>query len=169
MKIQVNILSRKEKGTMHALQHTTYNEPTGEGDLDDLSIGTETILLVDDEEPVQYVVREILERRGYRVLAACDGPAALTLSSDFQGPIHLLLTDIVMPRMSGLEVAKYLAADRPSIKILYMSGYPETVVFEQERLSPGRYFLRKPFLAPTLARKVRQVLNDPSMNGSVSH
>jgi CheY-like chemotaxis protein len=95
--------------------------------------------------------------------------AALTLSSDFQDPIHLLLTDIVMPRMNGLEVAKYLAADRPSIKILYMSGYPETVVFEQERLSPGRYFLRKPFLAPTLARKVRQVLNDPSMNGSVSH
>jgi two-component system, cell cycle sensor histidine kinase and response regulator CckA len=74
-----------------------------------------------------------------------------------------------MPRMNGLEVAKYLAADRPSINILYMSGYPETVVFEQERLSPGRYFLRKPFLAPTLARKVRQVLNDPSMNGSVSH
>jgi CheY-like chemotaxis protein len=145
MKIQVNILSRKEKGTMHALQHMTYNEPTG---ADDLSVGTETILLVDDEKPVQYVVREILERRGYRVLAACDGPAALTLSSDYQDPIHLLLTDIVMPRMNGLEVAKYLVADRPSIKALYMSGYPETVVFEQERLSPGRYFLRKPFLAP---------------------
>jgi CheY-like chemotaxis protein len=145
MKIQVNILSRKEKGTMHALQHMTYNEPTG---ADDLSVGTETILLVDDEKPVQYVVREILERRGYRVLAACDGPAALTLSSDYQDPIHLLLTDIVMPRMNGLEVAKYLVADRPSIKVLYMSGYPETVVFEQERLSPGRYFLRKPFLAP---------------------
>jgi two-component system, cell cycle sensor histidine kinase and response regulator CckA len=145
MKIQVNILSRKEKGTMHALQHMTYNKPTG---ADDLSVGTETILLVDDEKPVQYVVREILERRGYRVLAACDGPAALTLSSDYQDPIHLLLTDIVMPRMNGLEVAKYLVADRPSIKVLYMSGYPETVVFEQERLSPGRYFLRKPFLAP---------------------
>jgi FOG: CheY-like receiver len=154
---------------MHALQHMTSNEPTGVDDLDDLSVGTETILLVDDEEPVQYVVREILERRGYRVLTACDGPAALTFSSDFQGPIHLLLTDIVMPRMNGLEVAKYLAADRPSIKVLYMSGYPETVVFEQERLSPGRYFLRKPFLAPTLARKVRQVLNDPSMNESVNH
>lgn len=154
---------------MHALQHMTYNEPTDADDQDELSVGTETILLVDDEEPVQYVLREILERRGYRVLGACDGPAALTLSSDFQGPIHLLLTDIVMPRMNGLEVAKYLAADRPSIKILYMSGYPETVVSEQERLSPGRYFLRKPFLAPTLARKIRQVLNDSSMNEKVSH
>jgi two-component system cell cycle sensor histidine kinase/response regulator CckA len=154
---------------MHALQHMTYNEPTDADDQDELSVGTETILLVDDEEPVQYVLREILERRGYQVLAACDGPTALTLSSDFQGPIHLLLTDIVMPRMNGLEVAKYLAADRPSIKILYMSGYPETVVSEQERLSPGRYFLRKPFLAPTLARKIRQVLNDSSMNEKVSH
>ncbi len=151
---------------MHALHPMTYNEPTG---ADDLSVGTETILLVDDEEPVQYVLREILERRGYRVLAACDGPAALRLSSDFQGPIHLLLTDIVMPRMNGLEVAKCMTADRPTVKILYMSGYPETVVFEQERLSSGRYFLRKPFLAPTLAQKVRQVLDDSSMSESVSH
>lgn len=67
-----------------------------------------------------------------------------------------------MPRMNGLEMAKCLTADRPSIKILYMSGYPETVVFKQEQLPPGRYFLRKPFLAPTLAQKVREVVDgDP--------
>jgi two-component system cell cycle sensor histidine kinase/response regulator CckA len=123
--------------------------------------------LVDDEEPVQHLVREILERRGYRVLAASDGPAALTVSSDFQGNIHLLLTDILMPRISGLEVATCLAAARPLMKVLYMSGYPETVVFEQERLSPGRYFLRKPFLAPMLARKIREVLDDHVMTEKI--
>ena len=137
----------------------TYNEPKGAADL---SPETETILLVDDEEPVQYVVREILERHGYRVLVACDGPAALKVSSEFQGSIHLLLTDIVMPQMNGLEMAKRMTADRPSIKILYMSGYPDTVVFEQGRVSSGRYFLRKPFSALTLARKVREVLDDSS-------
>jgi two-component system, cell cycle sensor histidine kinase and response regulator CckA len=130
----------------------------------DLSSETETILLVDDEEPVQWVIRDILERRGYRVLVAGDGPAALKISSGFQGKIHLLLTDIAMPRMSGLEVAKCLAMERPLLKILYMSGYPETVVPEYGRRSPGRYFLRKPFLPPTLARKVREVLDDPPVS-----
>jgi CheY-like chemotaxis protein len=138
----------------------TYNEQTGAADL---SSGAETILLVDDEEPVQCLLREILERRGYRVLTASDGPAALTVSNDFQGDIHLLLTDILMPGMSGLEVAKCLAAARPLMKVLYMSGYPETVVFEQERMLPGRYFLRKPFLVPTLTRKIREVLDDHAM------
>ncbi len=142
---------------MQALQPMIYSEQTGAVDL---SSGTETILWVDDEEPVQYLVSEILERRGYRVLAASDGPAALTVSNNFHGDIHLLVTDIVMPRMSGLEVAKCLASARPLMKVLYVSGYPETVVFEQERMSPGRYFLRKPFLAPTLARKIGEALGD---------
>ena len=88
----------------------------------ELSPGTETILLVDDEAPLQDLVRKILERHGYRVLTATDGPAALTVSNDFQGDIHLLLTDILMPRMSGLEVAKCLAVARPSVKVLYISG-----------------------------------------------
>jgi two-component system cell cycle sensor histidine kinase/response regulator CckA len=147
---------------MQALQLMTYTEQIGAADL---SSGTETILLVDDEEAVQYLVREILERRGYRVLAVPDGPAALTVSNDFQGDIHLLLTDILMPGMSGLEVAKCLAAARPLMKVLYMSGYPETVVFEQERMSRGRYFLRKPFLATTLTRKIREVLDGHVMTG----
>lgn len=146
---------------MHALQHMTYRQPV---DGADLRSGTETILLVDDEEPVQYVVREILERHGYRVLTACDGPAALRVSSDFQGPIHLLLTDIVMPRMNGFEVAKCVTAERPSIKILYMSGYLQTGGSNQERLLPGRCFLPKPFLGPTLVRKVREVLDGQSMS-----
>jgi two-component system, cell cycle sensor histidine kinase and response regulator CckA len=135
----------------------TYSEQSGAVGL---SSGTETILLVDDEETVQYLVRDILERLGYRMLLASDGPAALTVSHDFKGDIHLLLTDIVMPRMNGLEVARCLTAARPSIKVLYMSGYAETVVFQEERMSTGRYFLRKPFEAPTLAQKIREVLDD---------
>jgi two-component system, cell cycle sensor histidine kinase and response regulator CckA len=145
---------------MQALQPMTYTESTGPADL---SPGTETILLVDDEAPVQNLVRQILERRGYRVLVASDGPAALRVSHDFQGDIHLLLTDILMPRMSGLEVAKCLAVARPLMKVLYMSGYPEMAVFEQDRMSPGRYFLRKPFLATTLALKIREILDDHAM------
>jgi CheY-like chemotaxis protein len=144
----------------------TCRRPIGPADL---SSGTETILLVDDEEPVQYVVREMLERRGYRVLVAGDGPAALRTSGEFHGDIQLLLTDVLMPRMSGLEVAKCLAVERPLIKVLYISGYPETVVFADERMSPGRYFLRKPFLAPTLARKVREALDDQVVGITVRH
>jgi CheY-like chemotaxis protein len=151
---------------METLAVMTYIRPIGPADL---SSGTETILLVDDEEPVQYVVREMLERRGYRVLVAGDGPAALRTSSEFHGDIQLLLTDVLMPRMSGLEVAKCLAVERPLIKVLYMSGYPETVVFADERMSPGRYFLRKPFLAPTLARKVREALDDQVVGITVRH
>jgi len=146
---------------METVHLMTYKGATG---LIGPSSGTETILLVDDEEPVQCVVREMLERRGYRVLVACDGPAALRASSEFQGDIQLLLTDIVMPCMSGLEVAKCVAVERPLIKVLYMSGYPETVVSLEERMSPGRYFLRKPFLAPALAGKVREALDDHPIN-----
>jgi len=149
---------------MEAFQLMTYREPVG---FTDSSSGIETILLVDDEEPVQCVVREMLERRGYRVLVACDGPAALRASSEFKGDIQLLLTDVVMPRMSGLEVAKCLAVERPLIKVLYMSGYPETVVFLEERMAPGRYFLRKPFLAPALAGKVREALDDRPVSSKV--
>ena len=134
---------------MQALYPMTDTEPMGT----DLSSATETILLVDDEEPVRDLVRKILERRGYRVLAASDGPAALRVSHDFQGEIHLQLTDILMPRMNGQEVARCLTAARPLMKVLYMSGYPETMA------SPGRYFLRKPFLAQTLALKIREVLD----------
>lgn len=141
---------------MHAFQPL----PDTESDTGTYSSpNTGTILLVDDEEPIRHLIREILERRGYRVLLAGDGPAALKVSSDFREEIHLLLTDIVMPRMNGLEVAKCLALQRPSIKILYMSGYLEAVAIE-ERTAPGRYFLRKPFLAQSLSRKVGEVLND---------
>lgn len=142
---------------MQAVQPMTFRKDTAAADL---SSGTETILLVDDEEPVQHLVRQILERRGYRILAASDGPAALRLSSDFQGDIHLVLTDIVMPGMSGLEVATCLLAARPSMKVLYMSGHPATVVSQQWRMPPRQYFIQKPFLVPALALKIREVLDD---------
>jgi two-component system, cell cycle sensor histidine kinase and response regulator CckA len=121
----------------------------------------ETILLIDDEEPVQQIVRDILARRGYRVLVACDGPEALAASQDFSGPIHLVLTDVVMPRMHGWDVARSLAVQRPAIKILFISGYPENTLFQRGPNLLGRHFLQKPFLANTLVHKIRQVLDDP--------
>lgn len=122
----------------------------------------ETILVVDDEEPLQQVVQEILERRGYHVIVAGDGPEALAASSGFSGPIHLVVTDVVMPRMCGWDMVRSLAVQRPTIKALYISGYAESILFEHNVPTPGRHFLRKPFLPHTLVHKVRQVLDGPS-------
>ncbi|WP_447976927.1 response regulator [Candidatus Nitrospira bockiana] len=119
----------------------------------------ETILLVDDEDTVQQVVSEILERQGYRVLTAPDGIRALTLSSRFPAPIHLLVTDVVMPRMSGWEIARCLSAQRPTMKVLFMSGYSEVALFEEARSEARRPFLRKPFLHDSLLAKIREVLD----------
>jgi CheY-like chemotaxis protein len=145
---------------MHVLQRMMQTEPAMQAGP---SPETETILLVEDEEPIQYVIREILERRGYHVLVASDGAQALMVSGAFKDRIDLVLTDVVMPRMNGLDMAKCMALQRPSVKILYMSGYTETILSERERTAPGRYFLRKPFVAHSLARKVREVLDDRGM------
>lgn len=121
----------------------------------------QTILFVDDEEPLQQVIQEILGRRGYHVLVAGDGPQAIAASKDFSGPIHLLLTDVVMPRMHGWEVVRSLSIQRPAIKVLYMSGYSESILFERHSPTSGQYFLQKPFLPDILVDKIREVLDDP--------
>ncbi len=113
--------------------------------------GSETILLVEDESPVRYVVRTILQRSGYSVLEAGDGGAALHLSQAHPGPIHLLLTDVVMPGLSGPELFQRLDLQRPGMPVLYMSGYADKTV-------PGDHFLQKPFTKEALVRKVREVL-----------
>jgi two-component system, cell cycle sensor histidine kinase and response regulator CckA len=110
---------------------------------------SQTILLVDDQDEVRSLVRRILEARGYHVLVAASGDDALRLTVQYTGTIDLLVTDVVMPGMSGLEVALLLAAAHPQMKVLYLSGYP---------LEAGVTFLQKPFTAEALARKVREVL-----------
>ena len=120
--------------------------------------GSETVLLVEDEESVRQLVRETLEAKGYKVLEADHGAAALQIASDYHGPIDMLITDVVMPGMSGRELSEQLSASDPDIKILYLSGYTEDAVVHQGVLEPGTSFLQKPFTLQALARKVREVL-----------
>ncbi len=121
--------------------------------------GRETILLVEDEPSVRGLVHETLRLHGYTVLEARHGIEALMTGAKHQGPIHLLLTDVVMPQMSGPEVAEKIQIVRPGIKVLYMSGYPDHPVFEQGGISRDASFLAKPFTPNVLAKKVRDVLD----------
>ncbi|MBO6939453.1 MAG: PAS domain S-box protein [Deltaproteobacteria bacterium] len=121
--------------------------------------GTETILVVEDEEALRRVVVRTLERVGYRVLQAPNGQAALTLASEHSGDIHLLLTDMIMPKVSGRGLADDLRKRRPSLQILYMSGYANNVLAERGILEPDAQFLNKPFTGDQLARMVRLVLD----------
>ena len=121
--------------------------------------GRETILLVEDEPAVRGLVHETLRLRGYTVLEARHGIEALMTGAKHQGPIHLLLTDVVMPQMSGPEVAEKIQVVRPGIKVLYMSGYPDHPAFEQGGISRDASFLPKPFTPNVLAKKVRDVLD----------
>jgi two-component system, cell cycle sensor histidine kinase and response regulator CckA len=120
--------------------------------------GSETVLLVEDEESVRQLVRETLEAKGYKVLEAEHGEAALRTASDYRGPIDMLITDVVMPGMSGRELAKQLSASDPDIKVLFLSGYTEDAIVHQGVLEAGTAFLQKPFTLQMLSRKVREVL-----------
>ena len=124
-----------------------------------LTRGWETILLVEDEEPVRSLVRSVLEASGYAVLEARHGEDALVVSEQHKGPIQLLVTDVVMPEMSGPELAEHLAPFHREMKVLYMSGYTEGSIQHHGRLGLGTAYLPKPFTPETLVRKVREVLN----------
>jgi len=121
--------------------------------------GTETVLLVEDAAAVRAVTKQVLERQGYVVLEAPDGEAALRLAQQHRGPIHLLLTDVVMPRVSGRELAERLTQVRPDMRVLYASGYTDDSVVRHGILELGTAYLQKPFSPESLARKVRDVLD----------
>jgi PAS domain S-box-containing protein len=121
--------------------------------------GDETILLVEDELVVRRLVAEILEANGYSVLQAADGPSALELLRRHTGPVDLLVTDVVMPGMSGPDVAGAVAVMRPGTQVLYISGYTDSSIGNHGALEPGIAFLQKPFAADDLTRKVREVLD----------
>jgi two-component system cell cycle sensor histidine kinase/response regulator CckA len=123
--------------------------------------GNETVLLVEDQATVRRTVRKILETYGYQVLEARNGGAALLLCERYEKPIDLLLTDVVMPEMSGRELADRLASQHAETKVLYMSGYTDDVIVHHGVLDEGMAFIQKPFAADVLARKVRDVLDDP--------
>jgi two-component system, cell cycle sensor histidine kinase and response regulator CckA len=122
--------------------------------------GSEVILVVEDEPSVRDLVSRVLRAHGYTVLEAADGDKALALADDYADPpIALLLTDVVMPQVGGLQLARRITARYPAIKVLFMSGYASDTFAHQGRLDPGVAFLQKPFAPSTLAHKVRAVLD----------
>jgi CheY-like chemotaxis protein len=120
--------------------------------------GTETILLVEDDDPVRAVAMGILRRHGYQVLAARHAGEALLFCEQHSGAIHLLVTDVVMPQMSGPELARRLAKERSEMKVLYMSGYTDDSVVRHGVLEANVAYLQKPLTPEGLARRVREVL-----------
>jgi len=121
--------------------------------------GSGTILLVEDEDMVRQVASRILTRHGYTVLEAASGRDALVVSREHAGPIHLMLTDVVMPGMSGWETAENLKPQRPKMKVLFMSGHTENTIVHHGVLDPGVAFIQKPFKYNVLAQKIREMLD----------
>lgn len=121
--------------------------------------GTETILLVEDESTVRKLIRRLLERKGYMVLDACDGVEAIRLATDHAAPIHLLITDVVMPNMGGSVVAECVLKIHPNAAVLYISGYLDDAVLQQGILTDRVNFLQKPFNFDGLANKVHSILH----------
>jgi PAS domain S-box-containing protein len=129
----------------------------------DVEQGNKTILLVEDEEMVRNLSLKILEMSGYRVLTAADGPEACKVCKDFSDEIHLMITDVVMPQMSGREVAEHAALHRPNMLVLFMSGYTDDAIVRHGVLDDGVPFLQKPFTPDALVNKVRQVLENQTV------
>jgi two-component system, cell cycle sensor histidine kinase and response regulator CckA len=127
--------------------------------------GSETILLVEDEEQVRELARRVLERVGYTVLAAADAESATAMADRRAGHIHLLVTDMLLPQLSGRELAARLSIHRPAIKVLYVSGTSDASIARLRLLDPGMAFLEKPFSLDRLLRTVRQALDDPDGAG----
>jgi two-component system cell cycle sensor histidine kinase/response regulator CckA len=127
--------------------------------------GTETILLVEDEEAVRSMVSKVLQNRGYTVLEARHGNEAVEVSERYEGSINLMVTDVVMPQMSGRELAERLTTLRPKMHVLYMSGYPDNTIVQHGVLEPGTSFLQKPFTISALEAKVREILDGARKGG----
>jgi len=121
--------------------------------------GEETILIVEDSDEVRQLAMQVLERQGYRVLEASCGDDALAISKEWKEPIHMILTDVVMPRMSGRDLAERCCEIRQDFKVLYMSGYTENAIVHHGVLEQGTNLIQKPFTVEGLAKKVREVLD----------
>jgi CheY-like chemotaxis protein len=120
--------------------------------------GSETILVAEDEDGVRSLTKEVLEKYGYTVLEASNGEEALKIAERHEGPLDLLLSDVVMPRMGGPELAQELLARRPAVKVLYMSGYTDHPMVRRGVVNAGVAFLQKPFTPTALVSRIREIL-----------
>jgi PAS domain S-box-containing protein len=158
------VYSVQGKGTAFKIYLPRVDEPLEEISKEvlkkELPRGNETILIVEDEEEVRKLAGKILERQGYRILETFNGDDALVACERSRSPIHLMLADVVMPGMSGSELAKLLKPLYPQIKILYMSGYTDDAIARHGVLEKGVDYIQKPFTMEGLARKVREVLDE---------
>ena len=157
---EVTVESTPGAGSMFTVRLPRILEPAAElppATEQEAGPGSETILLVEDEDVVRELTRRVLERQGYTVLACADGEEAIALASRDDRKIHLLLTDVVMPGLRGYEVARQVATSRPEIKILYMSGYAEEALVGRPALANSA-LIEKPFAVDALARRVRETL-----------
>ncbi|MDI6764701.1 MAG: PAS domain S-box protein [Thermodesulfobacteriota bacterium] len=159
------VYSEPGRGTTFKIYLPRVDEPLDEVKKEvvegELPRGNETIIVVEDEEEVRRLAVEILRRQGYKVLEASQGLDAFHICEEHECPIHLLLTDVVMPRMSGRELADRAAEIYPEIKVLYMSGYTDNAIVRHGVLEKGMNFIQKPFTMNGLVRKVREVLDLP--------
>ncbi len=131
------------------------------------AMGQETVLVAEDEDGVRKLAALLLKRQGYNVLQAEDGESALRVAAQHDGPIHLLLTDVVMPRMSGRELWDVLSTEREETRVLYMSGYTDTAIVHHGVLEPGTPFIEKPFVPDELLSVIRGVLDgEPATLGT---
>ena len=144
-----------------AMQSSPAPAPLPLSDIEQAPGGAETILLVEDEDAVRHSVSEFLSSSGYHVLEARDGESALRVAADYPDAIHMMISDVVMPHMSGGQLAECLSQERPEMKLLFVSGYAEQTVLSHGVLSLAGNFLQKPFGLATLAGKVRNVLDAP--------
>jgi CheY-like chemotaxis protein len=159
----IGVDSEPGKGTTFRIYLPRVDEPVVEVDEKEIGgppLGNETILVVEDEEEVRKLVTRSLKKQGYKVLEASQGKEVFSLCEEQGGPIHLMVTDVVMPEMTGVELAKHIKQVYPEMKVLYMSGYnSDRVAIDCENLGKGIEFIQKPFTAYSLARKIREVLD----------
>jgi len=158
--------SEPGQGTVFRIHLPRVDEPLqelkGKVDLRDLPRGSETVLVVEDEDQLRKLITQVLQTQGYEVLETSCGDDALMIYKERKEPIHLLLTDVVMPRMSGVQLVERCREVGPEFKVLYMSGYAESMIMHPEELVTGINCIRKPFTVHSLARKVREILDQGS-------
>ena len=163
---QIGVYSEPGRGTTFRIYLPRIEQPAEAVEpgkaREQLPCGSETILLVEDEAGVRTLAKTILQTQGYTVLDAAQGKDAFLLSGQHEGLIHLMVTDMVMPEMSGPEVAERLKPLRPNMKVLFMSGFTDKAIVHNGELDPGMAFLQKPFTPQTLTCKVREVLDSPA-------